>query len=507
MEKNGMLIENEKQANIIAAKVMRVTFVIFCLVYLLNVFGVFVIDHIIMTTAFIGGSILLLMPTVFVNIMKLEAGWVKYFNVISTAVFVTLLSITLTFHVVVIYVYPIAIASLYFSKLLNIAATALTVVGGSAGQIIAFVLKTLPDDNFPELKGTIIYGVIPRALTLIAVAAIFTMLTSRTADMLSSLLGAKEQELMLERMNNMKNNAGNTAEVMQNMVEQLSGIAQSSAGANKSIAKEAERLLNGSMQNMTAVEDADGRIWTITGQLAQLNEMNQKTSKLTDSIGESTRKNQERMDEATISMNHIHESTNECKMIISSLGEESKEIIGIVQTITNISTRTNILALNASIEAARAGEHGKGFAVVADEIQKLSEQTKKAVESIGAIVHEVVKNTDDAVVAMERNSNHTKDGMRSIQLANESTAVIAASNEELSQQIHEIAKVAEIIRGESNEVADHMKYISSNTQLNCSVVEQVTAASQENSAGTESLVGAVEQIKGLVEQLNSVVHE
>ena len=163
------------------------------------------------------------------------------------------------------------------------------------------------------------------------------------------------------------------------------------------------------------------------------------------------------------------------------------------------------MALNAAIEAARAGEHGKGFAVVAEEIQKLSEQTKIAVESIGNIVHEVVKNTETAVGAMEQNALYTKKGMDSIQKANESASIITSSNEELVGQIYEIDKAAEIIREKSGEVADNMEEIRNNTQQNCNAVEQVSAATQENSAGTESLAEIVEQIKGISEQLNKVV--
>lgn len=505
MKENSMLRKNEKEANLIVAKVMRITFVIFTFVYILNVIDVFIVDDTIMMIAFIGGGVFLLLPTIMTNILKVDKFYLKYIYTVCAAIFVTILSTTLTFHVVVIYVYAIAIASLYFSKRLNIVATVLTVIGVSAGQLAAFFLQTLQDDNFTDLKGVVVYGIIPRALILIAVAAIFTMLTSRTASMLSNLMGAEEQKEMLDRMNRMKDNAAKTAETLFGMVNELAQITDSSLHANQSIAEESERLLQGSLENTEAIEGATVRMDRITDQLAGLNDMNHTTALLTEQIGENTKENQRRMDDATENMEQIYRSTEKCKQIIHTLEEESQEIISIVRTITGISNQTNILALNASIEAARAGEQGRGFSVVAEEIQKLSEQTQIAVENIGSIVHQVVNNTEEAVSAMDVNVLHTQNGMESIRRANESATLITASNEELEKKIRSIDEVAEVINVSSNEVADNMKQISNNTQQNCNAVEQVSAATQENSAGTESLAGIVEQIKVLSEQLNHVV--
>jgi len=390
----SLLKQNEKEANLIVAKVMRVSFLIFTVVYILNIIGIFEVKPNVMTFAYISGGILLWVPTVLSNLLKLDHWIVKFINVFCAAFFITLLSITLTWHVVAMYVYPIAIASLYFSKKLNITATILTVIGVSIGQVLAFFMQTTLDDNFTDVHGMVIFGVLPRAMVVVAVAAIFTMLCGRTASMLSNLMGAEEQKEMFDRMKVMKDNAVQTSEVLYSTVSQLSEISESSLRANQSIAEEAERLLTGSMENTGAVEYADGRIQEISTQLTELSEMNHRTAQLTDRIGQNTRENQKLMDNATVNMEQINKSTEECNQIIRTLGEESKEIIGIVQTITGISSKTNILALNASIEAARAGEQGKGFAVVAEEIQKLSEQTKKAVESIGEIVTEVVKNTE-----------------------------------------------------------------------------------------------------------------
>ncbi|MBO5229008.1 MAG: hypothetical protein J6B39_08450 [Lachnospiraceae bacterium] len=503
----SLLSKNEKEANIIVAKVMRVTFIIFTLIYILNVIGVFIVDDVIMTIAYIGGSIFLLLPTLLVNILKKDGAYIKYVNVVCAAIFVMLLSTTLTFHVVAIYVYPIAIASLYFSKGLNIVATIITVIGVSVGQVLAFTLHTLPDDNFPVLEDVIIFSVAPRALIVVALAAIFTMLCSRTASMLSNLMGAEEQKEMFERMKNMKENASETSESLYGMVGELSEITESSLKANQSIAVETENLLVGSTENAAAVESADQKMQDITDELVKLNDMNHKTALLTDQIGENTRENQKRMDEAITSMTEIYNSTNDCKQIVSNLGMMSKEIIGIIQTITGISNQTNILALNASIEAARAGEHGKSFAVVAEEIQKLAEQTKTAVGNIGSIIHEVVENTDSAVCAMDKNVVLTQSGMENIQKVNETSSFITSSNEELVVQIHAIDETASVIREKSDEASENMKRISNNTQQNCNAVEHVSAASQENSAGTKSLAEIVEQIKVISEKLYKVVQE
>ena len=161
----------------------------------------------------------------------------------AATIFVTVLSITLTYHVVVLYVYPIGIASLYFSKPLNIMATVFTVIGVSVGQIVAFQLNTLPDENFYDFKRVMLFGVIPRALVLIAIAAIFTMLCARTANLLSNLMGAEEQMEILDKMKKMKDNATHTSEALYDMVKELSSITKGSIQANQCIEQETNRLL------------------------------------------------------------------------------------------------------------------------------------------------------------------------------------------------------------------------------------------------------------------------
>lgn len=498
--KNGVLLQNEKQANKAVAKVMRITFLIFTVVFLLNVVGIFIVDMKTMLAAYIGGSALLWIPTLVVNVGKQQGEYVKYLLAMCAVAFTTIVTATLGYHAVLLYIYAIAIASLYFSKRINVLTTVFSVVGVSVGQWVCFAFDVFPDKNFPTLYKLIVYGIVPRAMVLTAVAAIFTMLCERTAGMLSNLLNAEEQEKMIHDMKVMQEKSQETSAELTRMVQELSAITESSMESNGQIVEETGNVLQRFSENTEEITGINQRTQDINARLEELGQLNGQVAELARQINERSEDNQSKMDDATASMEQIHTSTNECKEIIWQLGEESKEILGIIKVITGISTQTNILALNASIEAARAGEHGKGFAVVARQIQQLAEQTKNAVDNIGKIVTEAVSNTENAVSVMEQSVRLTEAGMNSIREVGSSTAVITTSNHQMSGQILEMDKTVKTIRQQSSEVAKGMEQVNTSTQNNYNAIEHVTAATQENCAGVEAIENMVVRIKALADK-------
>ena len=498
--KSGVLVQNEKQANKAVSKVMRITFIIFTLVYILNVLGIFIVDMKVMTMAYVLGSIMLWMPTILVNVAKQDGSYVKYALTICAVIFITIVTSTLGYHVVLLYIYAIAIASLYFSKKINVMTMILSVIGVSAGQIICFWFNIFPDKNFTTLYKLIVYGIVPRAMVLIAIAAIFTMLCERTTGMLSNLMNAEEQERMIEEMRLMHEKSVETSKTLMGMVKELSHITENSMDSNRQIVEETGNVLDSFSKNSEEITGINERTQDINARLEELTAINRQLSDLANQVNQLSKENQNKMNSATESMEQIHRSTNECKEIVWKLGEESKEILGIIQVITGISQQTNILALNATIEAARAGEHGKGFAVVAEEIQKLAEQTRKAVDNIGTIVTASVEDTGRAVKVMEQSAELTETGMESMSEVGSSTASITSSNEKMTKQIVEMDHTVENIWIQSNKVAKGMQQVNVSTQNNYKAIEQVNAATQENSAGVEMIEDMVVRIRKMAEE-------
>lgn len=177
--------KNEEDANRSVANVMLITFAIFSLVYILNVVGIFTIYMPAMTVAYIVSGILLITPKILNRVFGTAAKWMKYLYVSFAALFLLVVTTTLTYHVVVVYAYPIAIAGMYFSKKLTRLSSLITAAVTVCGQFAGYFLNWRPDYNFTTMHGLIFFSILPRLMVLISFAALLQLLTDRTSKLLS----------------------------------------------------------------------------------------------------------------------------------------------------------------------------------------------------------------------------------------------------------------------------------------------------------------------------------
>lgn len=204
-------------------------------------------------------------------------------------------------------------------------------------------------------------------------------------------------------------------------------------------------------------------------------------------------------------MEEIRASVTESADVIRTLGENSKEIGNIVETINQIAEQTNLLALNAAIEAARAGEHGKGFAVVADEVRKLAEQSRQSTEQIASLIGGIQQNTAHAVRAMEKGTKEVEAGTAVAHDAGEAFQHILSSVEQAVGEMQEISAATEEISASTEQVTASVEQITTITSGISESMQGVAASSEEQLASAQEITSAAQSLSNLAQELQHEV--
>lgn len=505
LNNNTILRKNEIESNFFAAQIMRITTLFLIAVYLLNYFDVFIIPDNIMLISVALGIVILMIPTILVNILKLENKYIKYIIGICSILAVAILNVTLSFHVVIIFLYPLAIAGMYFDKKFTIIVFIQLIITLTISQLLAAIFNFTPDANMVDLKAAILFGIIPRTITLIVISIIFMIINKRTSGLLKNIVDA---QIKTEKVadNNMMI-IDKTSHILNNLVDSLTILSEATdniSNTNKKIINNTDDLKQGSEETIIHINNTDENINSIVQEIIVLSDENKLVYDLSNNVKELTLENTETMDTASRQMEIINNSTNQTKNVINILGQKSKEIAGIVNLISDISSQTNLLALNAAIESARAGEHGKGFAVVAEEVRKLAEQSQSAVNSIEQIINEVIDSTNEAVNAMDESAGLVKNGMASIIEAKESSDKVYKANEEMSDKINKIKVITENVINNTSEIAGIIGQVNSICTDNLNGLTSVLEATNEEGEAMKKLTDLVSKIEKITEELKVI---
>lgn len=189
----------------------------------------------------------------------------------------------------------------------------------------------------------------------------------------------------------------------------------------------------------------------------------------------------------------IRETVSETARKVKRLAEASQEISKIVLIISQISERTNQLALNASIQAAKAGEAGRGFAVVADEVRQLADRSGKSLKEIEQIVLQIQSETGAVMTAME-------EGIQEVIDVTDRAEQAKTALEDIIQVSNRIDTLVRSITADTVEQRENSRAVAQ-------VMQSVELTAQATSQESQRVAGALQNLVSIARDLLSSVEK
>lgn len=280
-------------------------------------------------------------------------------------------------------------------------------------------------------------------------------------------------------------------ENLQQMISQIIGIASTVGKTSDDISGSTELLAAGAEEQQSQLSEVATSMEEMSAMIMQSSQSANMTRENTGRAEEASRHGREAVAGTIQGIDMVSGIVREAQGQITTLESRSGEIGEVIQVIDEIADQTNLLALNANIEAARAGDAGRGFAVVADEVRKLAERTITATAEITAKVGQIQEDVGSSVNAME---NIVSQAAENQKLSGQSKSAL----EEIMNSIVEVNSAVEQISTAASEQSTGAETISRN-------IEGVSTVSKEAATSAQEMASAVMQLNSQIQELNGLV--
>jgi methyl-accepting chemotaxis protein len=343
-------------------------------------------------------------------------------------------------------------------------------------------------------RGDLTQNVTPKGSADVLGSAIYGMVTN-----LSSLISSVVQNA--ETIADTSTALSEATGKVQRATDCIAQISRDVASASEQSARGASEVARGCAQQTEFVSASNDQIHALTIAVQGVATDAREARDSADVAAQVAQDGVVTVQETVSGMNGVRQAVVQAAGVMNELKTVSGQIGSIVETVNEIASQTNLLALNAAIEAARAGEAGRGFAVVADEVRKLAERSTRATNEIGSLVLRVQGQTEQAVAAMDAGSREAEGGTAMAEKAGAALLRIKEVVQNVTVRVQAITTSATGMAASASDVSRSMSEVTSIIELNSAAAEEMSASSEEVSASVQTVASSTEEQTTSVQEL------
>ena len=287
----------------------------------------------------------------------------------------------------------------------------------------------------------------------------------------------------------------------------FSAMSEELAASSGEISTAMVRVSSSAEQQVQGLREADVLLESLRVSASENAEAATSVVRLGEEIRNVAARNRTDVGAASQTLLDVREVVTQSAQEVQELEDLSESITEFIDLIKQISSQTNLLALNAAIEAARAGEHGRGFAVVADEVRGLADSSARAAEDVTKTVKTIRAKVRDVAETMQA-------GTRKVSGIEGVASAAASGLEAIGQTVSQIEAAATIFKAaaeKTREVADLVTKKTAQVAMaaneHASSSQEVTAAAEEQSASTEEMASSASELLQGAQRLTQLVGE